>query len=153
MESFSYKFFNTFWGLPLFYWGNFTSRLYFWPFTKKNWTFSSFSNSGDVFGDEFFRDEFFGDEVFGEEVSLEMNCLWRWVLKFPKSVNSCIFQMVKKCQNPPKNSKSSEFLYISCPLSLGKKCTGTHLLSFLTIFGYFFENQWVPVCFLVIHRG
>ena len=63
------------------------------------------------------------------------------------------FKWSKNAKIPPKNSKSSEFLYISCPLSLGKKCTGTHLLSFLSIFGYFFENQWVPVCFLVTHRG
>ena len=99
--------------------------------------------------------------------------------KFSKAVNSCIscskihectnfqhifwnsqnqwipvsFKWSKNAKIPPKNSKSSEFLYISCPLSLGKKCTGTHLLSFLSIFGYFFENQWVPVCFLVTHRG
>ena len=75
---------------------------------------------------------------------------------FWKSQNQWIpvsFKWSKNAKIPQRNSKSSEFLYISCPLSLGKKCTGTHLLSFLSIFGYFFENQWIPVCFLVTHRG
>ena len=38
---------------------------------KKFEFFSPFSNSGD---------EIFGDDFFGDELSLEMSCLWRWIV-------------------------------------------------------------------------